>query len=106
MKKLTKPLVFHADGGHGWLAVKMQALIDLGILESISPFSYMKGSTVYLEEDMDAGTFIRAYTEKFGERPPMRESFKDRSPIRSYQHFEAHENWRDKAYAFLGLEAT
>lgn len=51
---------FHSDQGHGWLAVKRSEVEELGIASKISGFSYAKGKTVYLEEDIDAGLFLNA----------------------------------------------
>lgn len=78
--------VFHTDAGHGWLAVKRSELVRLGILDQISPYSYQRGDTVYLEEDCDAGTFCKAKEEK-GEKIETRESYHDRSPLRNYACF-------------------
>jgi len=84
-----KKYKFYADGGHGWLAVKRQELIDLGILEKISEYSYQKGKTVYLEEDCDATLFVDTYKNKFGVLPEYQEIIIDgQSPIRSYERFE------------------
>ena len=55
---------FHSDTGHGWLAVKRTEVEALGIASKISPFSYQKGKTVYLEEDVDAGLFLTAMKDK------------------------------------------
>ena len=49
---------YHTDAGHGWIAVKRKLLDDLGLSNKITPFSYMKGQTVYLEEDQDAALFL------------------------------------------------
>lgn len=54
---------FHADPGHGWLEVDLDELIDLGIADKITPYSYRMGDTVYLEEDCDLTTFCRAKQE-------------------------------------------
>lgn len=81
----------HSDSGHSWLAVKRKALESLGVLDKISRFSYQKGATVYLEEDMDAGTFIEAYKAKYG-RDIVQVFPKNqlaRSPVRSYESFVA-----------------
>jgi len=60
------PFIFHSDDGHGWLAVTTDQLDDVGVpLSSISPYSYRKGNTLYLEEDCDAGVFIDAWTAKY-----------------------------------------
>lgn len=80
----------YTDPGHGWGAVKRKVLIDLGILHKITPFSYQKGQTVYLEEDLDLATLTTAlalkgvvvtYTEK--------NSPHKYSPIRNYDRFVA-----------------
>lgn len=51
---------FYSDPGHGWLEVKLDELEVLGIRDKISHYSYIKGDTVYLEEDCDMATFMNA----------------------------------------------
>ena len=51
---------FYSDPNHGWLAVKLDELEILGIKDKISHYSYIKGDTVYLEEDCDMATFMNA----------------------------------------------
>jgi hypothetical protein len=86
MNKKNKTYVFHTDPGHGWLAVKRSELKDLGILHKVTPFSYQKGKTVYLEEDCDASLFIGAKREK-GEEIAYRDSYQEHTPIRHYHCF-------------------
>lgn len=64
---------FHTDPGHGWLEVPFAMVYLLGIGHKLTRYSYMKRDcqTFYLEEDCDAGRFIRAYAEKFGAKPEM-----------------------------------
>ena len=55
----------YCDSGHGWLKVAMSELVALNVAVDITPFSYVsedaKGRKwAYLEEDCDAGTFLRA----------------------------------------------
>jgi hypothetical protein len=50
--------VYHQDSGHGWLAVPIQELRDLGIAERITSWSYINKETAFLEEDLDLGTFL------------------------------------------------
>ena len=74
--------VMHSDAGHGWLAVKLGELKMMGVEAEISEYSYVKGKTVYLEEDVDAMKFIEAAKEKgitieLKESPP-----RETSPIR------------------------
>jgi len=85
---MVKKYNFYSDGGHGWLAVKRQELIDLGIIKKITSYSYERGNTVYLEEDRDASLFINTYKIRFGLLPEYKEKYIDISPIRSYNHFE------------------
>ena len=56
----TTPCVWHADAGHAWLEVPMQYLKDLNILDKITDYSYksIDGTKAYLEEDLDADTYI------------------------------------------------
>ena len=51
---------FHEDAGHGWLEVPVKYLWDLGIRDKITSCSYRSEDydTAYLEEDLDAGTFL------------------------------------------------
>lgn len=53
---------FYSDPGHGWLVVPMKELIELGIAERISRYSYLDPVTqeAFLEEDCDAGLFMSA----------------------------------------------
>ena len=82
----NKVYILHTDPGHGWLAVKKRELAALGVT-GISSYSYVKGNTVYLEEDCDASLFLKAYEELFGDRPKMRESYLEHTPIRYYDRF-------------------
>jgi len=51
---------FYADPGHGWLEVPRDLLHDLGIADEITPWSYQRLDTVFLEEDCDLTTFALA----------------------------------------------
>ena len=80
---------FYADPGHGWVAVKRKLLNELGIADKITSYSYQKGKTVYLEEDMDLGTLLTALGDrtigvKFKEKHTNRYS-----PIRNYERYRA-----------------
>ena len=49
------------DPGHGWLEVPASWLTQLGIREKITSYSYLdRQGRVYLEEDLDMGTFLDA----------------------------------------------
>ena len=66
---------FIEDPGHGWLAVPRSLINDLGIAEQITRYSYQQGSTVYLEEDLDAQIFLEAYAARFQKRPQFEECY-------------------------------
>lgn len=78
--------IYHTDGGHGWLAVKRDELVNLNITEIISGYSYQNGDTVYLEEDMDMGTYLKAM-KATGVEIELVESYHHTSPIRNYTHY-------------------
>lgn len=85
-----KPIVFYSDPGHGWFAVKRAELQRLGILSQISPWSYQRGQTVYLEEDCDASVYFAAYRAAHGTHPAYVEKNTNKtSPIRSYNSFRS-----------------
>lgn len=85
-----KTYKFYADSGHGWLAVKTEELMNLGIITRISSYSYMRGATSYLEEDCDAELFFNAYKDKYGVEPKHTyEHTNNRSPIRNYDKYNA-----------------
>ena len=85
-----KTYIWAVDAGHAWLAVKTKELAELNIADKITEFSYIKGATVYLEEDCDARTFINAYTAKHGVKPKTKEGkYWDRQPCRSFQRYTA-----------------
>ncbi len=78
---------FYSDPGHGWGAVKRKVLIDMGIADKISSYSYQKGDTVYLEEDCDLPKLTTALSVK-GIWIEHKEKHTDRrSPIRSYESY-------------------
>jgi hypothetical protein len=79
---------FHSDAGHGWLAVKRTELFDRGLLTKVTDYSYEKGGTVYLEEDMDASMFIESLKADGVPYKIVEGAYHDRSPVRSYPGFK------------------
>ena len=67
---MTDQYTFITDPAHGWLAVPLTEIRDLGIAGDISAFSYMSTSRglAYLEEDSDALRFIKAKGVDIGDR--------------------------------------
>lgn len=57
---MQKTLTYHSDPGHGWLEVPRDDLTALGIAQEISACSYQDEAKAYLEEDADAGVYLRA----------------------------------------------
>lgn len=84
---------FFSDPGHGWLRVDIQSVKSVGLdKHSFTLFSYEHSHWLYLEEDCDAGTFIRAYEAKHGHRPPIRyKNSNNPSPIRGYNRISVKE---------------
>lgn len=85
---MEKTFTFYTDPGHGWLAVAYSDILAVGLdTKDFSQYSYVKGQTLFLEEDEDAGNFINAwkskgFTLKISEvNEPNRDSF-----VRSLSH--------------------
>jgi len=64
---------YHIDPGHGWIEVPFSELLDLEIDDKISHYSYRDDDRCFLEEDCDAGVWERAYEQKHGSKPNIRE---------------------------------
>jgi hypothetical protein len=79
--------VYYQDPGHGWVAVKREYLKQLGIEDKITPYSYQRGGTVYLEEDCDMTTFHNAAKAAGWEVNYLPRHTDRNSPIRSYERF-------------------
>jgi hypothetical protein len=85
MKKIT--LRGYSDPGHGWIKVRGKVLFDLGIADKISPFSYMRNGSAFLEEDADASLLIEKL-KSMGVVITMRcTTSNNRSKIRNYKSF-------------------
>jgi len=77
----------YSDSGHGWLAVKVMDLFDTCTAYKISKYSYIRGLTVYLEEDSDAGKFIENWKKLHGDFKYESKNVDGNSVIRSYDHY-------------------
>ena len=85
-----KTYIWAVDAGHEWLAVKKKELVELGIADKISGYSYEKGATAYLEGDCDAALFFDAYKQKHGVDPQTKQGKHwDRQPCRSFASYTA-----------------
>ncbi len=65
-KKVGPDFVWHTSPSHGWLSVPRKLLNELNLLSQITPYSFQNGNRVYLEEDVDAQTFITAFEAVHG----------------------------------------
>lgn len=81
-------LNYHSDAGHGWVAVKIALLADLGIADKISQCSYQRGKSAYLEEDCDAVLLVDTLKAKNIEYTIKALKQKNHSPIRSYESYK------------------
>lgn len=80
---------FYCDPGHAWLRVPKTEIEP--IKDKISPYSYMNGRYVYLEEDRDASVFL---LHKFGTFENAKNHIKsshtnNSSHIRNYEHYNS-----------------
>jgi hypothetical protein len=90
-------LTFISDDGHGWLRVSKEDLAAVGLTAAdFSRYSYRNRTAIgscreyYLEEDCDAGKFIRAFVAKHGNEPQIKEVYqRGQSPIRDLPSIRA-----------------
>lgn len=85
MKTFT--IIVYSDAGHAWGKVKRQVLVNLGLANKVSTYSYQYRDNVYLEEDCDlpllCSTLMALDTRiKFVEKHTDRNS-----RVRSYSHY-------------------
>ena len=85
MEKVTKR--FFSDAGHGWLSVKNQELLDLGIGDMISKYSYVNGKSAYLEEDVDMSLYVKAMEDSGVSVEFDQRDHGEYSRIRKYEPF-------------------
>lgn len=87
MSKAKSKYQFYSDPGHGWLRVPYSELERLGIADKITHYSYTKGNNVFLEEDCDMSTFMKAKAD-LSEKVDIQVIRCNRqSRIRSYQMY-------------------
>ena len=85
MKTIT--LNSYSDPGHGWLKCKRKLLVDLGIADKISYFSYQRNDDVFLEEDCDVSVFMDAMRARGVEVKFRHYSSNKSSRIRNYRAY-------------------
>ena len=63
------PFNYHTDASHGWLEVSLSECLANGLTpEDFSRFSYRSGDMLFLEEDMDARIFDKAFQKTQGQK--------------------------------------
>lgn len=68
----NRTFTYYTDPGHGWLRVEWDDLEALGMQPTdFSRYSYRDDKAMFLEEDVDAGRFVRVYEAAFGKRPKV-----------------------------------
>ena len=80
---------FYYDAGHGWLEVSKDVLPTVGLTEDdFSSYSYKNRENLYLEEDMDAYTFVKSWETKHGDIKVKQRDEGYNSPIRELSRIE------------------
>ena len=84
----TFTITCYSDPSHSWGKVRKDVLVNLGIADKITRYSYQRGDYAYLEEDCDLTTLCMALNErdtrvKFVEKRSSRDS-----KIRSYERYD------------------
>jgi hypothetical protein len=88
----TQTLTFFHDPGHGWLQVPLTLVVDAGVSQDISLYSYTDKKFAYLEEDLDMTIFLNAAKE-MGMEFTIEDQYQDPTPIRDmrpYQDYRKH----------------
>jgi hypothetical protein len=85
---LSNKFTVFSDAGHAWAQVELSDLYDVGLsLQQITAYSFIQGTTLYLEEDADLTLFVAAYRAKYGTDPILvsRKPVKAQSFVRKLQ---------------------
>tara|TARA_R100000734_G_C3300381_1_gene91116 strand:+ start:365 stop:808 length:444 start_codon:yes stop_codon:yes gene_type:complete len=64
-RNTSSPYKFLDTESHAYLIVPIKLIEELHLEDAISQFSFTNGIEVWLEEDLDAVLFIKAYVEYF-----------------------------------------
>ena len=83
-------LIFHVDGGHGWLKVSKEFFHKTNrTMKNIRCYSYYDNENYYLEEDVDANLYLKNLK---AEKVKVNITFKDDgdySPIRELNRIDS-----------------
>lgn len=92
VQRLSDPkqvLTYFQDPGHGWLRVPFWMLEKLKIEPTTCSYRSNQLKMAYLEEDLDMGSFLKAFSAFYGFDPMIKEQFiEDRIFIRNLDRFQ------------------
>lgn len=97
---------FYHDNSNGWLAVKFKLLVELGIANKISKNSFIKGQTVYLDEDTDMPIYVDAQKDRGVTVNSVAISHDKRSIVRNYNIYHADDNASASVVEMIGVDET
>jgi hypothetical protein len=80
---------YHQDPAHGWIEVDLMLMAEVGMKASdVSAYSYVNGTKFYLEEDCDAGKFMKL-AEAAGYQVKLHDiHYAGDAPMRSMNRFK------------------
>ena len=81
-------IICYSDPSHSWGKVRKDVLVNLGIADKITRYSYQRGEYAYLEEDCDLTTLCMALNERDTRVKFVEKSSTKDSRIRSYERYE------------------
>jgi hypothetical protein len=87
MKTFT--IIIYSDSGHAWGKVKRQVLINLGLADKVSTYSYQYKDNVYLEEDCDLSLLFETLISLDTKIKFVEKHTNNRSRIRSYDQYQS-----------------
>ena len=102
-----KSITIYTDPSHGWAKVSLSELIRLNIADKISSYSYIRAKRydkhaqsiyVYLEEDCDLSTYIKALDAKGIQYMFKTLHTNKSSKVRSYNRYTLGHNYINPFY--------
>ena len=86
--KNSMTIMVYEDPGHGWARFPLSRLVDLGIADQITPYSYVRGRYAYLEQDCDLATLVKALYNRGYEVKYKTHHTDHTSKIRGYDRYQ------------------
>jgi hypothetical protein len=86
MTKSITLMVFE-DPGHAWARFSKKRLVELGIADKISRYSYQNGNNAFLEEDCDLSVLANALRDQGFEIKYKSNRTDRQSKIRSFDRY-------------------